>query len=505
MRMTVAEDAHNIRSCCKHWRFSPIKGLTVWSIRHILPTGQFATTNVAAARRGGRMTSVAIIGAGFSGLATAIGLIAAGHDVTVYERAEDVGGVWRENTYPGAACDVPSAYYCFSFDPNPRWSRRYAPQPEILTYLRAAADKHHVRERIRFGTAIVSASFSSATNRWCLETSHGDQFWADVLVPAVGQLSRPSFPAIQGRESFTGPSFHSAQWDASVSLAGKRVAVIGTGASSIQLIPEIAPIVESLAVFQRSAPHIVPRPDSRLTRLHHALASRIPATLRAQRLTWLALTEGFTGVLHYSPLLSRAMAGLARAFMRYQTRGDAALFGKVWPNYPLGCKRVLFSNTYLPALRRDNTTLVTDSIAQITPDGVLSTTGEHYRADVIIYGTGFAAGGFLDHVSITGRAGAELGERWSQGARAYLGMTVPDFPNMFLMYGPNTNLGSGSIVAMLECQAAYIRQAVGALGAGVAIDVDAAAEEGYDGALQARLGSGVWSRCDSWYVGPMAG
>ncbi|OHU49348.1 flavin-containing monooxygenase [Mycobacteroides chelonae] len=448
------------------------------------------------------MTSVAIIGAGFSGLAAAIELLAAGHDVILYERAEDVGGVWRENTYPGAACDVPSAYYCFSFDPNPRWSRRYAPQPEILEYLRTAADKYKVRERIRFGTAIVSASFDADTGRWCLESSHGDRFWADVLVPAVGQLSRPTLPEIPGRESFAGPSFHSAQWDDTVSLAGKRVAVIGTGASSIQLVPEIAPIVHSLKVFQRSAPYIVPRPDSPLTRLHHVLASRIPATLRAQRLSWQALTEGFTGVLHYSPLLSRAMTSMSRAFMRYQTRGDAELFGKVWPDYPLGCKRVLFSNTYLPALRRDNATLITDSIAEITPDGVLSATGEHHAADLIIYGTGFAAGGFLDHVTITGLTGTELREQWSQGARAYLGMAVPGFPNMFLMYGPNTNLGSGSIVAMLECQAAYIRQAVDAVGPGLALDVDPGTEDVHDAALQARLGGGVWSRCESWYVGP---
>lgn len=448
------------------------------------------------------MTSVAIIGAGFSGMAAAIQLIAAGHDVTIYERSHDVGGVWRENTYPGAACDVPSAYYCFSFDPNPRWSRRYAPQPEILDYLRAAADKYGVRQRICFDTSVVAASFDTGTNRWCLETSRGDQFWADVLVPAVGQLSQPSVPTIPGRDCFAGPSFHSAQWDGSVSLFGKRVSVIGTGASSIQLVPEIAPIVESLTVFQRSAPHIVPRPDSRLTRLHHLLASRLPATLRAQRLTWLALTEGFTGVLHYSPLLSRAMTGLSRGFMRYQTRGDAELFEKVWPDYPLGCKRVLFSNAYLPALRRENATLITDSIAEVTPNGVLSDTGEHHDADVIIYGTGFAAGDFLDHVTITGLDGATLRERWSQGARAYLGMAVPGFPNMFLMYGPNTNLGSGSIVAMLECQAAYIRQAVNAVSRGTAIDVDPGTEKVYDGRLQARLTAGVWSRCDSWYVRP---
>ncbi|RRE00671.1 NAD(P)/FAD-dependent oxidoreductase [Mycobacteroides abscessus subsp. massiliense] len=448
------------------------------------------------------MTSVAIIGAGFSGLAAAVQLIAAGHDVTVYERAEDIGGVWRENTYPGAACDVPSAYYCFSFEPNPRWSRRYAPQQEILSYLRAAADKYGVRERIRFGTAIISADFSPASNQWRLETSSGDQFWADVLVPAVGQLSQPALPPIPGRDSFTGTSFHSAQWDGNVLLSGKRVAVIGTGASAIQLVPELAPIVASMTVFQRSAPHIVPRPDSRLTRMHHVLASLLPVTLRAQRLAWFALTEGFTGVLQYSPMLSRIMTGLSRTYMRYQIRGDAALFEKVWPDYPLGCKRVLFSNTYLPALRRENITLVTDPIAQITPHGVLSDTGEYHEVDVIIYGTGFTASGFLDHVAVAGLSDTKLRDRWSQGARAYLGMAVPGFPNMFLMYGPNTNLGSGSIVAMLECQATYIRQAVDALGRGVALDVKPEVEEVYDRGLQARLTAGVWSRCDSWYVGP---
>lgn len=450
---------------------------------------------------GGDMTSVAIIGAGFSGLAAAIELIAAGHQVTLFERADEVGGVWRENTYPGAACDVPSAYYSFSFEPNPRWSRRYAPQQEILAYLRQAATKYGVRRHIRFKTSIVAATFDSRANQWLLRSDTGDEHRADVLVPAVGQLSQPAFPAIAGRESFAGAAFHSAQWNHDVDLAGKRVAVIGTGASAIQLIPEIAPTVRSVTVFQRSAPHIVPRPDARLTRIHHALATRASITLRTQRFTWQALTEAFTGILHYSPALSRGATALARSFMRYQARGDAELFAKVWPDYPVGCKRVLFSNAYLPALRRSNVELVTDPIEQITAEGIRTARHDH-DIDVIIYATGFTATGFLDHVQITGINGEPLQDRWAHGPRAHLGMTVPGYPNMFLMYGPNTNLGSGSIVAMLECQARYIRQAVTALRPGTALDVDTHTEDHYDRGLQERLATGVWSHCDSWYLSP---
>ncbi len=451
------------------------------------------------------MAAVIVIGAGFSGIAAAIELLRGGHDVTVLERGPDVGGVWRENAYPGAACDVPSAYYSLSYSPNPRWSRRYARQPEILGYLRDNADKYGLYQHIRFGVTVRSATFDDADHRWTVRFDDGEdqdvvgELSADFLVPAVGQLSTPTLANLPGHDGFTGAAFHSAQWDASVDLAGKKVAVIGTGASSIQIVPEIAEIARSVTVYQRSAPHILPRPDSRLTRLHAVLARRVPATLRAQRLLWQGVTEGFTAVLHYAPPIARALEFACLAFMRAQA-GDAGLYRAIRPDYPLGCKRVLFSNAYIPALRRPNVELVTDGIAGVGATSITTDDGVRREADVIVHGTGFAAGTFLDHLSIRGTGGTELSTVWAEGPRAHLGVAVPGFPNMFLMYGPNTNLGSGSIVAMLECQAHYIRQALAAIPDGAAAEVLPEVEAAYDDALQVRLATSVWSRCDSWYV-----
>lgn len=451
------------------------------------------------------MASVIVVGAGFSGIAAAIELLRGGHDVIVLERGPDVGGVWRENDYPGAACDVPSAYYSLSYSPNPRWSRRYAPQREILDYLRDNADKYGLYERIRFGVTVREARFDDATHRWTVRFDDGDdqdvvaELDADFLVPAVGQLSTPVLADLPGHDGFTGAAFHSAQWDASVDVTGKKVAVIGTGASSIQIVPRIAEVARSVTVYQRSAPHILPRPDSRLTRAHAMLARRVPLTLRAQRLLWQGVTEGFTAALHYAPPVARVLELACLAFMRAQAR-DGDLYRAIAPDYPLGCKRALFSNTYIPALRRPNVELVTERVAQVGATGITTADGVQRETDVIVHGTGFAAGTFLDHVSIRGTGGTELGAAWADGPRAHLGITVPGFPNMFLMYGPNTNLGSGSIVAMLECQAHYIREALAAIPDGAAADVLPEVEAAYDDALQRRLASSVWSRCDSWYV-----
>ncbi|WP_336669728.1 flavin-containing monooxygenase [Tsukamurella sp. USMM236] len=451
------------------------------------------------------MASVIVIGAGFSGIAAAIELLRGGHDVTVLERGPDVGGVWRENAYPGAACDVPSAYYSLSYSPNPRWSRRYAPQAEILGYLRDNADKYGLYERIRFGVTVREARFDDDAHRWTVRLDDGEdqdvvaELDADFLVPAVGQLSTPILADLPGHNGFTGAAFHSAQWDESIDLAGKKIAVIGTGASSIQIVPEIAQVARSVTVYQRSAPHILPRPDSRLTRAHAILARRAPVTLRTQRLLWQGITEGFTAALHYAPPVARALELVCLAFMRAQA-GDAELYRTIRPEYPLGCKRVLFSNRYIPALRRPNVELVTDRIAQVGATSITTADEVRRETDVIVHGTGFAAGTFLDHVSIRGRDGAELSAAWADGPRAHLGIAVPGFPNMFLMYGPNTNLGSGSIVAMLECQARYIRQALAAIPDGAAAEVLPEVEAAHDEALQARLANGVWSRCDSWYV-----
>lgn len=447
------------------------------------------------------MTRIGIIGAGFGGLAAAIELKKAGHDdIVVFEKADEVGGVWRENTYPGAACDVPSPFYSFSFEPNPRWPRRFSQQPAILDYLKQAADTYDVRRHVRFGVEVSSAAFDDTKNTWTVTLAGGESVQLDVLVAAVGQLSRPSWPAIEGRETFAGPSFHSAEWDHSVDLAGKRVAVIGTGASAIQFVPEIQREVAHLDMFQRTAPYLLPRPDTEFHGGHHKLFERVPATQLAERAGWYAVMEGLSTAFLYSKPLSTLIHRMSRRHMAKQTKPVPGLFEKVWPSYPVGCKRILFSSDYLPALAQPNVDVITTGIAEITPDGVRTTDGALHEADVVIYGTGFRSTEFLSPMAITGVGGQDLHEQWHEGARAYCGLTVPGFPNLLMMYGPNTNTGGGSIVFFLEVQATYVREFVDHLDvAGGPLSVKPEVDQEFDDKLQGRLANSVWSACSSWY------
>jgi cation diffusion facilitator CzcD-associated flavoprotein CzcO len=443
---------------------------------------------------------VGIIGTGFGGLAAAIELQRTGHeDLVIFEKAAEVGGVWRENTYPGAACDVPSPYYSFSYAPNPRWPRRFSRQPDILAYLKQVVDNYDLRRHIRFGTEVTSATFDETTCTWSVRTSAGDVVEVDVLVSAVGQLSRPAWPSIPGRDRFTGPAFHSALWDHDVDLTGRRVAVIGTGASAVQFVPQIQPDVAELTLFQRTPPYLLRRPDRAFSERHHRIFTRLPVTQRAERRAWWMVTESLNIAFLYSKTLSRMVEKVSRTHMRRQVR-DKPLFTKLWPDFPVGCKRILFSSDYLPALTQSNVEVVTESITEITEHGLVTADGVEHEVDVIIYGTGFTANDFLAPMTITGQGGCDLRGQWREGARAYLGMSVPSFPNLFLMYGPNTNLGSGSVVFMLECQARYLRQAVDRLTAGGgALDVRPEAEAAYDARTQGKLTRGVWSMCSSWY------
>jgi cation diffusion facilitator CzcD-associated flavoprotein CzcO len=437
------------------------------------------------------MPSVLIIGAGFGGIGMAVELRRAGFaDVTVVEKAADLGGVWRDNTYPGAGCDIPSPYYSFSYAPNPGWPMRFSLRADIKTYLARVADAFGVRPR--YGVEVTAASWDGS--RWQVETGTGEVLEADVLVPAVGQLSRPSMPDIPGVASFAGTAFHSARWDHSVDLTGKRVAVIGTGASAIQFVPQIQPKVARLTVFQRTAPYVVPKPDVR----YAAWRKRLPLAQRAERAFFWALCEVGTLGIKGNAAIAGAAGWIARRHLRNQV-ADAGLRAKLTPDYAIGCKRVLFSDDYLPALQKPNVHLETAPIAKVTPDGVRTADGTTHEADVIVYGTGFAATDFLAPIKIRGHA-ADLRDAWAGGAKAYLGMTVPGFPNMFLMYGPNTNLGCGSIVYMLERQARYIRQAVehvAARGSGLDVREDVAAR--FDAEMRTRLAGTVWTGCRSWY------
>ncbi|MGW0889840.1 flavin-containing monooxygenase [Saccharopolyspora sp. NPDC002578] len=448
-----------------------------------------------------RQPSVAVIGTGFGGLGAAIELTRAGiDDLVIFERGQDVGGVWRENTYPGAACDVPSPFYSYSFELNPNWPRRYSRQPAILQYLREVADKYDLHRYIRFGTEVTAAEYDEATRKWRISTGQGGVVEVDALVSAVGLLSRPSWPDIPGRETFQGASFHSAQWDHDVDLDGKRVAVIGSGASAVQFIPEIQPEVAHLTLFQRSPPYIVPRPDTEFGSWRRRVLGALPGLLRVRRAAWWAVGETIAVSFLYSRVLSRILTAFSRRHMRKQVP-DPALFEKVWPQYPVGCKRILFSNDYLPALGESNVAVVDTGIESIHAGGVRDGSGEFHEVDVIIYGTGFTASDFLAPLRVAGAGGRDLREEWSRtGSRAYLGISVPHFPNLYVMYGPNTNVGAGSIVFMLEQQAKHLTSAIlhsARVGSPIAVRPEVAAA--FDAEVQGRLVDGVWTKCASWY------
>jgi cation diffusion facilitator CzcD-associated flavoprotein CzcO len=442
---------------------------------------------------------IVIIGAGFGGLGTAIELQRHRFtDIVVLEKADRIGGVWRDNTYPNAECDVPSSLYSWSFASNPTWERRYSGQADILRYIDRVVDEVGLRDLVRTGVEVTGAAYDEDTATWRVETATGETLTADFLVTAVGQLSRPVIPDLPGIDTFAGPAFHSAQWDHSVDLTGKRVAVIGTGASAIQFVPGIQPAAGHVTVFQRSAPYVVPKPDRAYTRTHHAMYDRFPRTQAFGRnLTWV-LSEQLNKSLTGTAPMKKLMEAGWRLHLRRQVR-DPRLRAKLRPDYPIGCKRLLFSNDWYPALVQPNLDVVTEAVVEVLPDGVRSADGRVHEADVIIFGTGFAATEFLAPMKIQGTGGLSLDDAWSDGARAYLGICVPGFPNLGLVYGPNTNLGGSSIINMMESQSAYIRQLVQAVAPGGSIAVRRESEERFDDEVQRRLADSVWGGCSSWY------
>lgn len=443
---------------------------------------------------------VVITGAGFGGLGMAIELKRAGLDnFTILEKATELGGVWRENTYPGAGCDVPAPLYSFSFAPNQTWPRRYSLQPEIHRYMKRTATEYGIEQHIRYETEVSSAEFDSHHGRWTLHTNHGDAE-ADVFVPAVGQLNRPGYPDIPGLEWFRGRIFHSARWDHDYNLTGKRVGVIGTGASAIQFVPEVQREAAKLLVFQRSAPYVFPKFDREYQPWRHRMFRAFPVIQLAGRLgLWLfgeTATLGLTG----NKLVAKLIEWITLAYLMKKVP-DKRLRAKLRPDYQVGCKRVLFSNNYYDAIIQPNVELVTERISEITSNGVRTADDVEREVDVLILGTGFKATEFLAPMKVRGLGGRDLGEVWHEGARAYLGITVPEFPNMFLMYGPNTNLGWNSIIYMLERQARYIVQAVRELTRepGRYLEVRSDVECRFDDEIQRRLRRSVWTLCRSWY------
>jgi cation diffusion facilitator CzcD-associated flavoprotein CzcO len=448
---------------------------------------------------------VIVVGTGFAGLGMAIELLRAGEqDFVVLEKADAVGGTWRENTYPGCACDVQSHLYSFSFEPNPRWSRMFAGQPEIRDYLEHCTDKYRVREHIRFGSEVTGAAYDQATDRWTVEVNGGQvTYSARVVVAGFGPLSRPDFPQIDGVEQFQGEFFHSAQWDESVALEGKRVAVVGTGASAIQFVPRIAGRVAELKLFQRTPPWVLPKPDRPTLGLERLLFRRFPALQRLYRdlIYWRLETRVLGMTLH--PRVMKAAELVGRLHIR-RAISDPALRQVVTPDYTIGCKRILMSNDYYPALARDNVSVLSGGVARVTPRGVVDAHGVEHEVDVIIYGTGFKVRDPLGALRITGRDGVELGERWREnGLEAYLGTTVAGFPNLFILVGPNTGLGHNSIVYMIESQVHYVLEALRAIRSRglAAVDVKPDVQSRFNDSLQERLAGSVWaSGCSSWYL-----
>jgi cation diffusion facilitator CzcD-associated flavoprotein CzcO len=452
-----------------------------------------------------RELSVGIVGGGFGGVGIGARLRQAGFDrFEIFERGETVGGVWRANTYPGAACDVPSHLYSFSFAPAHHWSRRYAPQPEILRYLEDCVERFDLRSRLRLGTEVTGADFDPASARWTLTTNGGERRSFDALITACGQLSVPEIPRLEGLDRFPGPAFHSAEWDHGVELAGRRVAVIGTGASAIQFVPAIAPIAARTTVYQRSAPWILPKSDRAYADWERRLFRAFPPRVLASRLAFFSLLELGAHALTGRERVRRLIRTIAYRERQRVLGGDPELLAKATPDYEIGCKRVLITSDWYPTLRRDDVELITGAVERVTEGGVVAAGGVERPADVIVFGTGFASHGFVAPMRIRGLDRRELNEVWAGRPEAYLGTTVSGFPNMFVLYGPNTNHGSGSVPYTLQCQFDYIVDALRRVRErGLRwIDVRPAAQEEWRREIAERSRRTVWMTggCHNWYV-----
>jgi cation diffusion facilitator CzcD-associated flavoprotein CzcO len=445
-----------------------------------------------------------VLGAGFAGLGAAIKLDEAGEtDFLVVDKGDSVGGTWRDNTYPGAACDVPSQLYSFSFAPNTEWSRSFSPQPEIHAYLQQVAEDAGVLDRFRFGVTVEEAAWDEQDQVWQVTTSAGT-VTADLVISGSGGLSEPRLPDIAGIESFQGEIFHSARWNHDYDLTGKRVAVIGTGASAIQIVPEIAPKIGHLDVYQRTAPWVIPRHDREYTRLERLAFRHVPLFQRAYRTAIYWAREGFVPAFTWQPKLAAPAKAQALANIR-KGISDPALRAAVTPHYEIGCKRILISNTWYPALDRDNVDLVTDPIDEITPTGVLTADGTEREIDCLIVATGFYTTDQPIAHHVKGRDGRTLADVWAEhGMASYKGTTTVGFPNFFQIVGANTGLGHSSMVFIIESQLAYVLSAIEQMRAGriTAVEPRPEAQAAWNADLQRRMKRTVWSTggCASWYL-----
>ncbi len=448
-------------------------------------------------------TRVAVIGSGFGGLGAGVRLRREGvTDFVILERADAVGGTWRDNDYPGCACDVPSHLYSFSFAPNAAWPRAFSGQPHIRAYLERVADTFGLRPHLRFNSEVLQARWNGEAAHWELLTASGERT-ADVLISATGPLSDPKVPDIPGLSDFPGRVFHSARWDHDFDLDGKRVAVVGTGASAIQIVPSIQPRVRRLTVVQRTPPWVMPRMDRGINTVEKWLHHNVPATHRARRgLLWL-IREFQVGAFVKRPRLMRATEQIARSHMRRAIR-DPRLRARLTPDYTIGCKRILLSNDYYPALARPNTEVVASALTEVRGSTVVTADGTEREVDAIVFGTGFHVTDMPIADRVTGAAGRTLAEHWKDGMAALRGSTVDGFPNLLMVIGPNTGLGNSSMILMIESTLNYVADYLRTLDrtGAAALDARPQAVRSWNEALQRRMGRTVWNSggCTSWYL-----
>ena len=451
-------------------------------------------------------TTIAIIGSGFSGLGMAAQLRKRGRDdFVILEKAHDIGGTWRDNTYPGCGCDVPAALYSYSFEQNPYWSKMWCSQPEIQAYLQRVADKYDLRRKVMFGTELVEAHWDEAASRWRGRLADGRTVTAQFVVISVAPLHVPRIPEISGIETFTGPVFHSARWDHGVDLAGKKVAVIGTGASAIQFMPVIAKHVDQLHVYQRSPAWVIGRPNVSIPRLVQQLFARVPLTCTAFRYInyWIAelLGVAINGYGNLHKLLQWAGEANIRKHVK-----DPALAAKLTPDYQVGCKRLLFSRTYYQALAQPNAEVITDGIAEVRPSSIVTVDGTERAVDVIIYATGFhVLNDRFDDLRIRGAGGEVMAHRWNaEGLQGHMGVSMAGMPNAFLLMGPNTGVAYSSIVFMIEQQIEYVLRALDRVQhrAAASIHVRRDAQDRFNEDIQRRSAKRVWTNgsCTNWFV-----
>jgi len=447
--------------------------------------------------------SLVIVGAGFSGIGLAIELRRHGiEDFTILERSDDVGGIWRDNVYPGCACDIPSMLYSYSFEPSVEWSRLFPRQEEIWAYLRDCVDRYDLRKHIAFKTELSEARYDDDECSWQVRTTSGNVLKAQFLVLAMGALNRQKFPNIEGLDRFEGTRFHSSQWDRSAEVRGRNVAVIGTGASAIQIVPEIGPLAAHLTLYQRTPAWVMPRFDFPVRGWLRGLRKYLPgfAWLERRAIYWTYEMRAYGFVKN--PRVLKFGERFARLHLRRQVK-DPELARKLTPNYRMGCKRVLLSDDFYPTLCRDNVSVVNEAIVRFEPRAIVTADGVEHPTDVAIFATGFAATDALGPVRIYGRGGTDLRDVWANGMEAYLGTSVAGFPNLFTIIGPNTGLGHNSMVLIMEAQYRYVLDAVELLkrrGAR-ALDVDPDAQRRYNEALSKQLENTVWNTgCASWYL-----